>query len=182
LAIGLVAGPLYHWGSHLNHRLVQRLPEYLPRTLVGAGIIFLFAGLLPRLLFSGQTFMGLIPQVSGNQSGYLLMVAAVLKLVFLQLCLGTGWIGGDIFPIAFSAILFGFGLAQLFPAWDTLLIVGMVATSLAINLLDSIWVPGIFIALFFPLNLWPVLALVLIVQWGGKRLWKHWRLSHRTNA
>ena len=175
LLIAPLAGWLYHQGSRGIHRLAQRLPQYLPQTLVGAGVIFLFAVLLPRLLFSGQTVMALIPQVSDHQSGYLLMTAAVLKLVFLQLCLGTGWIGGDIFPIAFSTILFGFGVAQLLPQLDGLLVVAVVATGLAINLLNNLWVAGIFIALFFPLNLWPVILLVLALQWLGQRASRHFQ-------
>lgn len=170
LLLSLPLGRLYRWGSRQLHDLGQRLPQFLPQTLTGAAIIFLFAVLVPRLLFSRQTVMGLIPEVSGHPSALTLILAAILKLLFLQLCLGTGWIGGDIFPIAFSSILFGFGVAQLLPTVDTLLIVAVVAVSLAINLLNNVWVPGIFIALFFPLNLLPVIILVLVLQWGGQRL------------
>lgn len=178
IPILLLSGPLgwlYHWGSRRIKGGLQRIPQGWPQTFLGAGFIFLLALLGPRLLFSGQTFMALIPQVNGHQSAATLMVAAILKLIFLQLCLGTGWIGGDIFPISFATILFGFGTAQLLPGFDALLIVIVVATSLATNLLGNLWVPGIFIALFFPWNLWPVTVLVLGLQWGGQAAWRRLR-------
>ena len=175
LLVSVPVGGLYHWGSRQLHALLQRVPHRLPRPFLGAAVIFLFAMVGPRLLFSGQTFMALIPQVNGHQTAAVILTAAVLKLIFLQLCLETGWIGGDIFPIAFASILFGFGLAQLLPSLDALLIVAVVATSLATNLLGNIWVAGIFIALFFPLNLLPVIALVLGLRWGGQRVWTLWR-------
>ncbi|GEO69246.1 chloride channel protein [Levilactobacillus acidifarinae] len=174
LLVSLLVGWLYHWGSRQLHALLQRLPQRFPRPFLGAAVIFLFAILGPRLLFSGQTFMALIPRVNGHQTAAVILAAAVLKLIFLQLCLATGWIGGDIFPIAFASILFGFGLAQLLPGFDALLIVAVVATSLATSLLGNIWVAGIFIALFFPANLLPVIALVLGLRWGGQRGWRMW--------
>lgn len=175
LLLSVPLSGLYHWGSHQLHTLLQRIPHQFPRPFLGAAVIFLFAVLGPRLLFSGQTFMALIPQVNHHQTAAVILTAAVLKLIFLQLCLETGWIGGDIFPIAFAAILLGFGIAQLLPGLDALFIVAVVATSLATSLLGNVWVAGIFIALFFPLNLLPVIALVVVLRWGGQRGWRKWR-------
>lgn len=41
------------------------------------------------------------------------------------------------------------------PSFDTTLIVIIVSMASAIGLLGNIWLAGIFMMLFFPLNLWP---------------------------
>ncbi len=69
--------------------------------------------------------MHLVPSFGSQQAWYILVVAAIMKLVFLQVCLQTGWIGGDIFPVVFSAILIGFAVAQFFPTIDSLFVVAI---------------------------------------------------------
>lgn len=166
LIIGAVVGLGYKYFSKLLSLIIKPLKDHQAvLTLIGAAFIYLFVVETPRLLFSGQTFMHLIPTFGTDQAWQTLLIAALLKLVFLQLCLQTGWIGGDIFPAIFSAVLFGFVTAQFFPGIDTLFIVAVVATSCSTQILDSIWVPGIFIALFFPMNLWPAIAVVLLLEW-----------------
>ena len=109
--------------------------------------------------------MRLVPSFGSQQAWYILVIAAIMKLVFLQVCLQTGWIGGDIFPVVFSAILIGFAVAQFFPTIDSLFVVAIFATSLTTQILGTILVPGIFVGLFFPITLWPVVVLVLFLQW-----------------
>ena len=46
--------------------------------------------------------MHLVPSFGSQQAWYILVIAAIMKLVFLQVCLQTGWIGGDIFPVVFQ--------------------------------------------------------------------------------
>lgn len=53
----------------------------------------------------------------------------------------------------------GFGVATLLPNFDTLLVVAVLATTLMSELLSPI-VAGVFIALFFPITLMPIIILV----------------------
>lgn len=161
---GLLFGWLYRHFSDFLQRLSNRYATNVRiKALLGAGVIFVFASVLPRLLFSGQPFLSLVPQFSSQQSASTLFLAAILKLLFLQLCLKTGWIGGDIFPITFAAILLGFGWAHLLPGFDSLLIVAVVAASVATSILRSPIFPSIFIALFFPANLAPVFLIIILI-------------------
>ncbi|MDE7023048.1 MAG: chloride transporter, partial [Ligilactobacillus sp.] len=86
---------------------------------------------------------------------------SLLKLLFLEVCLQTGWVGGDIFPITFASLLHGFAIAQLFPAYDSLFIIATVSLTLASTLLENELLALIFISLFFPLEILP-LAVVLL--------------------
>lgn len=164
IMFGLLFGWLYRHFSDFLQRLSNRYATNVRiKALLGAGVIFVFASVLPRLLFSGQPFLSLVPQFSSQQSASTLFLAAILKLLFLQLCLKTGWIGGDIFPITFAAILLGFGWAHLLPGFDSLLIVAVVAASVATSILRSPIFPSIFIALFFPANLAPVFLIIILI-------------------
>lgn len=166
LLTAFVIGNAYQWLQAALAKLCQPFEEKQSILVTfGAACIFLFVILMPRLLFSGQSFMHLVPSFGSQQAWYILVIAAIMKLVFLQVCLQTGWIGGDIFPVVFSAILIGFAVAQFFPTIDSLFVVAIFATSLTTQILGTILVPGIFVGLFFPITLWPIVVLVLFLQW-----------------
>ena len=166
LLTAFVIGNAYQWLKAALAKLCQPFEEKQSILVsFGAACIFLFVILMPRLLFSGQSFMHLVPSFGSQQAWYILVIAAIMKLVFLQVCLQTGWIGGDIFPVVFSAILIGFAVAQFFPTIDSLFVVAIFATSLTTQILGTILVPGIFVGLFFPITLWPIVVLVLFLQW-----------------
>lgn len=173
--IGLVGKWLYHLLNRALSLFFQAIPTRFPRIWLGASGIFLFATLTPRLLFSGQPFLAFIPQFSQHQSGWILCGAALLKLLFLQICLKTGWIGGNVFPIIFASLLFGFGMAQLIPQLDTMLVVVVVATSLATQLLENLWLPSLVIALFFPLSITPVVCATALLQWGCRHIYQNFQ-------
>ncbi|WP_270362417.1 hypothetical protein [Limosilactobacillus mucosae] len=90
----------------------------------------------------------------------------------MDVCLWGNWTGGNIFPIVFAALLNGFAIAQLLPANDTTLIVMLVGISSGIGLLGNIWLAGIFMMLFFPMNLWLVAILLMLIWLAGQRLMK----------
>lgn len=98
----------------------------------------------------------------------ILFILSITKLLFLEVCLWTGWTGGDIFPVTFAAFLQGFAVAQLFPQVDSLFIVLVVSLSMAIALLEE-WLAGIFISLFFPFQLLPISLLMIGLSIFGRK-------------
>ena len=166
---GLLFGTVYRW---LMKKIKGSLKKYsLPligKILLGAVAIFGVAVFAPSLLFSGQHAMHLVVEMGIEMSVFLLFALSLLKLIFLEICLETGWTGGDIFPITFASILQGFAFAQLLPGYDPLFVVLVVSLSLAVTLLQKEWLAGIFISLFFPVKLWPIaLILIFILRWIG---------------
>lgn len=94
-------------------------------------------------------------------------------MVFLQICLNTGWIGGDIFPIVFASIIQGFAISQVLPTFDVIFIVATVATAMAVTILDSPIGVAVFIALFFPIQMIPVIfATALILKFAKQSIQK----------
>ena len=166
---GLLFGTVYRW---LMKKIKGSLKKYsLPligKILLGAVAIFGVAVFAPSLLFSGQHAMHLVVEMGIEMSVFLLFALSLLKLIFLEICLETGWTGGDIFPITFASILQGFAFAQLLPGYDPLFVVLVVSLSLAVTLLQKEWLAGIFISLFFPIKIWPIaLILIFILRWIG---------------
>ena len=169
---GLLFGTVYRW---LMKKIKGSLKKYsLPligKILLGAVAIFGVAVFAPSLLFSGQHAMHSVVEMGLELPVLALFGLSLLKLIFLDICLETGWTGGDIFPITFASILQGFAFAQLLPGYDPLFVVLVVSLSLAVTLLQKEWLAGIFISLFFPIKLWPIaLLLIFILRWLGTKV------------
>ncbi|MFC3932137.1 chloride channel protein [Streptococcus dentapri] len=169
---GFLFGKAYHWLIKKLKRHLRKLSmPLIGKILIGAAAIFGIAVFAPSLLFSGQHAMHLVVDMGMKLPALVLIGLSLIKLLFLEVCLETGWTGGDIFPITFASILQGFAFAQFLPGYDPLFVVLVVSLSLAVTLLGKEWLAGIFISLFFPLKLWPVaLILIFILQWLGKKV------------
>jgi H+/Cl- antiporter ClcA len=144
----------------------------IKKALIGSLAISLIGIFLPNLLFSGQTSLGQVPDKYLHYSMFFLLVVVLLKLVFLEVCLQTGWVGGDIFPIVFASILFGFTLSQAFSSFDILFVTSVLASSMAITIIDSPIGVTLFIALFFPVNIFPIILLVALCFFIKKKTHK----------
>ena len=166
---GFLFGKVYYW---LMKKIKAVLKAYsLPlfaKVMLGAIAIFGIAVFAPSLLFSGQHAMHSVVEMGLELPVLVLFGLSLLKLLFLEICLETGWTGGDIFPITFASILQGFAVAQLLPGYDPLFVVLVVSLSMAVTLLQKEWLAGIFISLFFPVKLWPIaLILIFMLRWMG---------------
>ncbi|MBP1043581.1 chloride channel protein [Vagococcus sp. BWB3-3] len=166
IVLGILAGKLYHLFQKKMATWLSFWPDQpIKKALLGSLAIFIIGTFTPNLLFSGQVTLGTVPTEFGQFSVLQLLLVVSLKLIFLQICLHTGWIGGDIFPIVFSAIILGFGTSQLLPNVDTTFIVATVATAMAGSILNSPLGVAIFISLFFPVQILPVTLLTgLLLQ------------------
>lgn len=169
---GLLFGRVYRWLMKKIKGSLKKLPlPLIGKILIGAATIFGVSVFAPSLLFSGQHAMHSVVEMGLELPVLALLGLSLLKLVFLEICLETGWTGGDIFPITFASILQGFAFAQLLPGYDPLFVVLVVSLSLAVTLLQKEWLAGIFISLFFPIKLWPIaLLLIFILRWLGTKV------------
>ncbi|HEL2412763.1 TPA: chloride channel protein [Streptococcus suis] len=173
---GFLVGKGYSWLKPFIRASLDRLNLSLSiKISLGALSIFLVTMLAPNLLFSGQHSLHTIVEVGMETPILTLIILSFAKLIFLDFCLWTGWTGGDIFPVTFAAFLQGFAVAQMFPQVDSLFVVLVVSLSMAIALLEKEWLAGIFISLFFPMQLLPVSLLVIGLTIVGRKI----RLGHQ---
>jgi len=164
LPVLMVMGIIFGIVCKLCCKAILQLTEkvnttLLTRVLLGAAGIILVSYLAPDLLFSGQHSLHLLIGDWSNKSPLYLTIMALIKLIFLAWCLRLNWRGGDIFPITFAAMLEGFAVAALFPSFDKLFVVAIIATTIMSELSSPI-LAGIFILLFFPLKLSPIIIVV----------------------
>lgn len=126
---------------------------------IGALGIVVISYLAPDLLFSGQHSLHLLVGEWADKSAGFLIIMALLKLLFLAWCLRLNWRGGDIFPITFAAMIFGFAITSFLSGYDHLLVVAVVATSIMSELISPV-IAGIFLLFFFPMTLSPIILVV----------------------
>ncbi|HFI0595024.1 TPA: chloride channel protein [Streptococcus suis] len=168
---GYFLGKGYSWLKPFIRASLNRLNLSLPiKTSLGAVAIFIVTMIAPTLLFSGQQSLHSIVELGMGTPVLILFILSITKLLFLEVCLWTGWTGGDVFPVTFAAFLQGFAVAQLFPQVDSLFIVLVVSLSMAIASLEKEWLAGIFISLFFPFQLLPISLLIIGLTIFGRKL------------
>ena len=81
------------------------------RVIIAAVMMGILAWYFPQLLFSGQHSMHWAVSLGVKESAIKLLGLALLKLIFLDICLWETWVGGNIFPIIFASLLNGFAIA-----------------------------------------------------------------------
>ena len=163
-----IFGTLYLTVKNYFFKVISTLKtSLLLKTMFGATMIGMIAIFFPNLLFSGQHSLPLAVKLGSTMPVLTLIGLSLLKLIFLEVCLQTGWVGGDIFPITFASLLHGFAIAQLFPTYDNLFIIATISLTLASTLLENELLALIFISLFFPLEILP-LAIVLLGLFKAK--------------
>ena len=110
-------------------RLTKSLDHFpLFKPMVGGLIFGLIGAWLPLTLFSGEHELAQIFETGAQIGVFTLILLAVLKLFTLSLCLATGFPGGFVFPLFFSAGALGYAIHLLLPFIPlSVCIVGMLA-------------------------------------------------------
>ena len=114
--VGLAWAFLFKVIYMTTQRLVSPLDRFtLLKPMLGGLVFGLIGAWMPLTLFSGQFETGIILR-QGEQLGiWILLLLAVLKLVTLSVSLSTGFPGGFVFPVFFSAAALGHAIHLMFP-------------------------------------------------------------------
>jgi len=110
-------------------RMIKPLDHFpILKPMVGGLAFGLIGAWLPLTLHSGEEELHTI-LVEGAQIGILmLLLLAVFKLITLSICLSSGFPGGFVFPLLFSAGSLGYAIYLIFPFIPlSVAIVGMMA-------------------------------------------------------
>ncbi|MEO4053825.1 chloride channel protein [Solibacillus sp. CAU 1738] len=168
---GILFSKLYKLMEKAMSKLFSKMNNKIILSAVIGGIgIGLMALIAPNLLFSGQHSMQYLPNLVPTLSIATLFLGSILKLIFMEFCLKSGWVGGNIFPVIFASILQGYAIAAFFPQLDTLFIVAVIGSSASIAILQSPLLVGLFLILFFPKELTLViLVIVVLFIWLSKK-------------
>lgn len=148
----------------LRKILQARLYNTIQMVIFGGIAIYIASLIAPDLLFSGQHNFHLFTTAWQNQTPIYLAVMSFAKLLLLTICLNTGWIGGDIFPVIFAATAQGFAIGTIIPNLDHTYVAVVVAIGMDSAILESPMLVGSLMAIFFaPLNLVPIILIATIL-------------------
>ncbi|WP_054645694.1 chloride channel protein [Secundilactobacillus oryzae] len=127
--------------------------------------------LAPEILFSGQHNFHLFTMDWAGHSATYLMIISFAKLLLIAIVLNTGWVGGDIFPVLFSATVQGLAVSQWLPNLDRTFIMVMIAMGVGSAVLESPLLVGSLMAIMFaPINLLPFVIFATILLMVVKSL------------
>lgn len=68
---------------------------------------------MPFALFAGESQAETIIESWSTMTAWLLIATGLVKTCLTPYCINNGWRGGNIFPLIFSGICVGYGLAML---------------------------------------------------------------------
>lgn len=160
---GMLFGWVYLAGEHVLMRFFSRVPIFV-LTIIGGIGIGVMALVYPDLLFSGEETILEYFDDWERVPVYMLLWFSFLKLWFTAFCLATGWRGGHIYPLLFSAFTLGYFFSAVF-ALDTTLSVVVAASALLATAMRQPLAIIVLLVLFFPTNSWLfVFAIVAIVS------------------
>lgn len=161
---GIFFSKLYELMERAMNKFFSKLNNKIILSAVIGGIgIGMMSLIAPNLLFSGQLSMRDLPSLVPTLSIATLILGSVLKLIFMEFCLKSGWIGGSILPVIFASILQGYAIATFFPQLDMLFIVAVVGSSASIAILKTPLLVGLSLMLFFPKELAPVILIIVVL-------------------
>lgn len=172
MVIGWAAGRVYlRLMVELRKIVLGRFTHDLSLLILGGAAIYLATLFFPAINFSGMANFHLLATTWQDKEIGFLILRSFLKLALLTICLNTGWLGGDIFPVLFCATAQGIALSQVLPV-DPIFVIGVLAISMGGTILESPLVAGgVMTVMFLPPNLIPVgvLATATLIGIGHLR-------------
>lgn len=153
ILIGILFAILYEFFGDILYKVLKPLENYkIIKAVIGGLLLGLIGTILPQTLFSGAHQLIELTAEWTNMSIYLLLIIGIIKLFITEFCLVTGWRGGHIFPLVFTGISIGYGIALLFPI-DQVISITILTTSLTSGVLKKPILVILLLLIIFPIKL-----------------------------
>ncbi|MGN0076502.1 MAG: chloride channel protein [Parafannyhessea sp.] len=127
------------------------------RALACGAILGVMACVLPDVLFSGQSATYELSTSWQTATAATLLATAVAKVVLSNVCVRSGWVGGEFFPLIFCGVSAGFALAAITGA-DPRLAVAVACAATVSGATGKWLLSTLVLALCFPPASLPVVA------------------------
>ena len=109
---GIVLFIAFSFAEKLTKTVSDKLPPVVRETICGLAI-GLVALITPGILFSGEEYMGMLPETFISSVPYAMIGICILKIFMTAFCIEFGLKGGHFFPLIYACSCMGFGLALL---------------------------------------------------------------------
>lgn len=130
--------------------------------IVGGVLLGISGVFLPLTMFAGETQMETVAESFLEIGAPILLLTGIVKIVICNICIQTGWRGGDIFPIIFSGLSIGYALSFWIPA-DPVLLAAAVVSAFCGYILRKPLLTILVLLLCFPLSTVIVLAVCVFM-------------------
>ena len=161
--IGAVGGLLFHISESAFSKVSEGFGErYVTKAVIAGTVLGLCGVVLPMTMFSGELQMEQLDVSWTTMSASILLATGFLKIVLTAMCVNMGWRGGHFFPVIFSGVAIGYGLATVFGI-DPVFSVCVVTAAVVGGVTGKPLMAVLLLFLCFPLYDLPVLALAALV-------------------
>lgn len=173
IVCGILLGLFFEKSERCFEKLYIKTPSVIGEVLAGL-ILGLVVTWLPVVQFSGESQMAVLITDYARYTPIAMIGIAFLKVLITNMCIQMGLKGGHFFPLIFSAVCLGYGIALLvFPmdaAHATFAAAITTAATLSVSMKKPLAVTCL-LFLCFPvqMGLWIFLAAVLAGQVTGSK-------------
>lgn len=152
----VLIGVGYGWLFKLSEKGVERLARHFAERrfllAVFGGIILGAVGIAcPYVLFSGETQMATLIEEYARYTPATLFIVAAVKMVMVNVCIGSGWRGGHFFPAIFGGVCAGFAVAAVFPV-DPVFCCAVTCAAVVTTILRKPFAAAMLLMLCFPVD------------------------------
>lgn len=163
IILGVLLSYVYFISYKLSKIVFKKLEgNFILKGVIGGLILGIFGTLLPLTMFSGEKQMYLLLG-SGVQFGLtVLILTSVLKIVLTNICLETGFKGGNFFPLIFSGTSMGYVLS-IFLNMDSVISMAILTTSFIASILKKPIAVVLLLMIIFPVDLIPLMLVSAVV-------------------
>lgn len=127
-------------------------------TMLGGLILGVMGTYFPMTMFSGEESMGEIITTYKEYAPWLLILIGLLKLLLTNVCIKSGWRGGHFFPVIFSGVSVGCGVAIL-TGLNSAFCMGVITAGLLGVIMKKPFAVSLLLMLCFPLRVIPWLII-----------------------
>ncbi|MDO4542125.1 MAG: chloride channel protein, partial [Bacillota bacterium] len=161
--LGIIAGYLYHFSGKLVAMAFKPMACYpVIKAVIGGAILGGVGIFLPFTMFAGETQMEIIMEEWQTMAVTVLFLTGFIKLIVGNVCLYSGWRGGNIFPIIFSGVCLGYAMAAI-TGIDSIFAVIVTTASLSAMVMRKPLMTTMVLILCFPISNFLVLLLSAVI-------------------
>lgn len=159
--VGVVFGICYLVFDRFTKAFFKKLQHKIGiviSTMLGGLILGVMGTYFPMTMFSGEESMGEIITTYKEYAPWLLILIGLLKLLLTNVCIKSGWRGGHFFPVIFSGVSVGCGVAIL-TGLNSAFCMGVITAGLLGVIMKKPFAVSLLLMLCFPLRVIPWLII-----------------------
>ncbi len=150
--VGTVCGWLYFVSEHASEALSHAIGERPVVKAMLAGLALAICGtVLPYTMFAGETQADVLMETYLTIPAGVLIATGLVKAMLTPALINMGWRGGHFFPVIFSGVSLGYGLAILTGADPVFCVVVCTASTMGAVMRQPVMVVGLLL-MCFPLK------------------------------